>query len=96
MKSWFGPGGKARAKSFAEVIRTISWKVANSRRSLPVQKLRNWTCGTVLPLVAGNAFVVCVDLGFEGRPPFWPAASWITRRRWLFRVSSPALLLSPV
>jgi hypothetical protein len=96
MKSGFGPGEKARAESFADVIRTIFQKVANSRRPLAVQELRNWTCGTVLPSVAGSSFVVCIDLGFESRPACRSAEAGIIRWRDLFRVSSPSVLLSPI
>ena len=78
------------------MIRTIYRIVANSRRSLAVQQLRNWTCGTVLLSVVGGSWVVRFDLRFEGGPSFRSAAPGITRRRCLFRISSPPLLLSPI
>jgi hypothetical protein len=63
---------------------------------MAVQELRNWTCGTVLPSLAGGCFVVRVDLGFGGWPAFRSTASWITWWRCLFRTSSSSLLLPQV
>jgi hypothetical protein len=77
-------------------MRTISRIVANSGRSLAVQELRNWTCGTVLLSVVGGSWVVRFDLRFEGGPSFRSVAPGITRRRCLFRISSPPVLLSPI
>ncbi len=74
----------------------ISPIVANSRGSLTVQKLKNWTCGTVLSTFAGDSWAARLDLRSAGWPACRSAAPWAARRRGLFRISSSPVLLSPI
>ena len=89
--------GNTRAESFSGNHGHEFPIVANSRRSLAVQELRTWTCGTVLFVVVGGFWAVRFDLRSRGGPAFRSAtATRLARRRGLFRISSSPVLLSPI
>jgi hypothetical protein len=92
---WPGRGRPGRIFSGAQVH--VFRMVLNSRRFLAVQRLKNCTCGTVPPFVAGGFRVGRFDLGFEGRLAFRSiTASRPPRRGCLFRISPSSLLLSSI